>query len=280
MSIKVFLTVRNRLGITKKCITALYQNTKRNLQIHVYDNLSNYRTKNHFEYAYNLYNHGLIASYNFNTVHSTFNAFSKAVSSNQFGLSHKLDPKRNNYDFLLIIDNDIIVLPGWDEKIMNAWNYVKNKNMNNVKIIGQLPGGIKSREVLKDTINGSIKMSIGKLGGSGFWCVRPDFFEDVGFLDINKLIGKNKQHDIQYWQLLNKSSNSKPYIIGLHSDLCIHCGKHCGSICNVLSKNINKNKEEKEELIKFQEADDRIEKMDFKTFMNMILKDKSLKNEW
>ena len=43
------------------------------------------------------------------------------------------------------------------------------------------------------------KIAIGKLGGSGFWNVKTDFFKKVGYLDIKMLIGQNKRHDQNSW---------------------------------------------------------------------------------
>jgi len=277
--IKVFISVRNRLSITKKCIIALYRYTKLPLQIHIYDNLTNYKIREHFEYAYNLYKNGLIASYNFNTKESTFNAFSKAISFNQFGTLHCMDPNKNDYDFLLILDNDIIVLPDWDLKVKSAFEYIKNRK--EIKIVSQITSGIKNAIKLDDKIyNNTIEMSAGKNGGSGFWCIRPNFFEDVGFLDAKNLVGKHKGHDIYYWRLLDKASNNKPYILGLHTKLCIHCGGMTGSICNVMSRGIEKSLQEKESIIKFESAEEEIEKTNFDDFIKKICEDKNLINGW
>ena len=113
--IKIFMTVRDRLAITKKTIEALYTNTKLPFQLYVYNNSTESRVKEHFEYFYKLYKSDLITQLTFNTDESTFNAFSKAAACNQFGRTHMDDPNWKDYDFLLFLDNDIVVLPGWDE---------------------------------------------------------------------------------------------------------------------------------------------------------------------
>lgn len=266
--IKVFLTIRNRLGITKKCIFALFKNTTRPLRVHIYDNLTNFQIREHFEYAYNLYKHKLISSYNFNTEESTFGAFSKAVASNQFGFLHMMDPYKNNYDFLLILDNDVIVYPGWDNIIFNVWNFIKEKGMDHIKIVTQYPGGTKSRVGIGE-IDG-FELFEGKFGGSDFWCVKPDFFDEVGFLDIRNLKKKNKGHDIQYWKLLDKASGGRPYTVCVKAKICFNCGAICGSVCNELTRNMNRPAEHIEKLISFEEVDKQIESMSFDEFMNKI----------
>ncbi len=276
--IKIFISVRNRLEITKKCIEALIRHSSLPNEIYIYNNSTNYRLREHYEYFYNLYKNDLIVQCTFNTDNSTFNAFSKAVSCNQFGYLHSIDPKWNQYDFLTILDNDCIVTEGWDDIIKKAWKEVRNDNnlKNKIKIIGQSPGGIKGKNYDKKIAGFDVR--IGVAGGSGFWCVQSDFFKTVGFLDITKLIGQDKKHDQQYWALLEKINKGEPYIIGLNKKLCIHCGKVSGSVCNTLTRNkLNKNKFD---LIKFEEAEKQIESMNFSEFMKFIENDKSMIKDW
>lgn len=276
--IKIFMTVRNRLAITKKAIEALERNSALPHDIYIYDNCTNYRIREHFEFAYNLYKHGLVAEYIFNTKRSTFDAFSKAVSCNQFGQQHMMDPKWKKYEFLTILDNDIIVLPGWDQVIKKAWQDVhKYKMGDQIKIIGQLPGGIKSGKNLDNKFAGC-DAKAGKLGGSGFWNITTSFFRDVGYLDIRKLVGHNKRHDQEYWNLLERSNKGKPYVLGLHKKLCIHCGSIAGSICNRLTK--NRGQKNQLEQIKFEDAEKKIDNMTFDEFMKTIEQNKRMSKDW
>ena len=115
--IKIFISVRNRLAITQKCITAIKRHTKIKHQIYIYDNASNYLLQDHFLYFYNLYKSGQITQVTFTTEQSTFNAFSKASTCNFFGQQHEQDPNKDKYDFLIMIDNDVILAPKWDVKL-------------------------------------------------------------------------------------------------------------------------------------------------------------------
>ena len=275
--IKIFLSVRNRLAITKKCIESLILHSEIPHRIYVYDNATNYRLKDHFDFFHELYVKKLITQITFTSEDSTFNAFSKAATCNFFGLQHEQDPKGGNYDFLMMLDNDIIVTPGWDTKLKMAWEYVKSKKLKHVKVIGQLPGGIKSA---KETHNITKKIigKVGALGGSGLWSVQPNFFKTVGFLNLKQLVGFDKRHDQNYWRLLQKSSPGKPYIMGINQKLGIHCGKRAGSVCNRLTR--NRNKKDRLNLIKFEKAEINIDAMDFTTFYDSIINDKALIGNW
>jgi len=274
---KVFMSIRNRLAITKKCVQALYKHSSTPFQLFCYDNLTHYQIKEHFAYFRKLYEKGFIVQVTFNTSVSTFNAFSKVVASNQFGLLHEQDPNKDNCEFLLLLDNDIIVAPDFDKVLKQAWKDVRKMKLKNVKVIGQLPGGIKQKVVLDQKIAG-FEAKFGKLGGSGLWSVRPNFFRDVGFLDVKKSVDQVKRHDQEYWNLLDQSTSGKGYILGLRTKLGIHCGKFAGSICNVLSR--NRKTPNKLKLIEFEKAEEKINSMSFDEFYKKVQDDKDLVNDW
>lgn len=277
--IKIFLTVRNRLAITKKCITSIQKHSTMPYQLYVYDNQTNYRVKEHFEYFAHLYEKGLVTQVTFNTNASTFNAFSKAAACNAFGTWHQQDPDKNKYNFLLILDNDIILTPGWDKVLATAWKYVNKNKLKNVKVIGQSPGGVKYKKTVVN-INDKLVGRVGQLGGSGLWSMRTNFFEDVGLLNIQQLIGHDKKHDQHYWRLLGNSTGGKPYIMALNHKLGIHCGKMSGSVCNRLTRARSMPEEQRLELIKFQKAEERIDSLKFDEFFKRIHGDKALIADW
>ena len=274
--VKIFVTVRNRLAITKKCLKAIKKHSKLKHHIYVYNNQTNYLIEQHFKYFCKLYLRGEITQITFTTDESTFNAFSKASTCNFFGQQHEMDPKKDTYEFLVMLDNDIIVTPDWDLKLKKAWDHVKNKRINNIKVIGQLPGGIKNRSG-DPVIIGDMRGRMGKLGGSGLWAVKPDFFRDVGFLELKQLVGHDKRHDQLYWRKMEIASKGQPYIMGLNQKLGIHCGKQAGSVCNKLTRSRGKNKKD---LIKFEHAEEKISKMNFDEFYESIIEDKFLLEDW
>lgn len=275
--IKIFLSVRNRLGITVKCLEAIRKHTTLPYKIYVYDNQTNYLLDEHFKYFYKLYSKGLISQVTFTSSDSTFNAFSKAATCNFFGMQHSLDPQADSYSFLLMLDNDIILTPNWDTSLARAWKYISKNKLDRIKVVGQLPGGIKNRKE-EHKIGDDLIGRCGELGGSGLWSVRSNFFKDVGFLDLKSLVGQNKRHDSSYWSRLHKAAGGKPYIMGLDKKLGIHCGKICGSVCNTLTRQGKKVKSL--DCINFSESDEKIKNTDFDTFFKQIIDDKSLYGDW
>jgi len=276
--VKIFISVRNRLAITKKCIEAIKRHSEiPNAQIYVYDNATNYLIGEHFKYFADLYKRNQISQVTFTTETSTFNAFSKASTCNFFGQQHEQDPNKDNYHFLVMLDNDVIVTPGWDIKLKRAWKYVTKSKLNNVKVIGQLPGGIKNCDPTVHKIDG-IEARIGTLGGSGLWSVRPNFFKDVGFLDLKRLVGQDKKHDQHYWQKMQAASGGKHYIMGLKVKLGYHVGALVGSVCNRLTR--NKNDPNAKEKIKFEEQEKTIGGMTFDQFYEKITHNTKIVRGW
>ena len=72
--IKIFLSVRNRLAITKKCIEAIERHTELPYHLYVYNNQTNYKVEEHWRYFQTLYEQGRISQVTFNTNESTWNA--------------------------------------------------------------------------------------------------------------------------------------------------------------------------------------------------------------
>ena len=268
--VKIFISVRNRLAVTKKCIEAIKRHSKLKNQIYVYNNATNYLVDEHFEYFADLYKRNEITQVTFTTEVSTFRAFSKASTCNFFGQQHNQDPNKDKYDFLLMLDNDVIVTPEWDLKLKTAWAYVTKSKLNNVKVIGQLPGGIKHKEPGFHEFGG-MKAKIGLLGGSGLWSVRPNFFKDVGFLDLNRLVGHDKKHDQLYWQKMQVASGGRPYIMGVKPRLAYHVGPFSGSVCNRLTK--MRNDPNARDKIKFENQENKISGMTFEEFYKRITTD-------
>lgn len=284
---KIFLSCRNRLAITTKCITSIRRFSKLPHQIYVYDNLTNHKIQEHFVYFSLLYERGIIAQYTVNTKASTFGAFSKAISCNQFGMNHEQDPEKDKVDFLVFLDNDcIIVQDGWDQIIKNAWDDVIRNGMKDIKVIGQLPGGIMKKKELTQLIGG-MKAKTGTSGGSGFWTVKNNFFKEIGYLDVKPLIGHDKKHDQNYWSKLARATNNRDYILGIEKKIVVHTGSIAGSVCNTLTRN-NKNLHKKgkvvntnvNELIKFDHAEKEIDSMTFDQFLEKIKNNQSMIGDW
>lgn len=273
--IKIAINVRNRLAVTKKCIQAIYEYSELDFQLYIYDNLSNHNLKDHFEYFWKLYEKGMITQVTFNTKDSTFDAFSKAAALNQFGHNHEQDPRREEFLYLMFLDNDMLVMPGWDTTLRDAWNDVNKLKMSNIKVICQHPGGMKSTNVIPQKMAGHDSVT-GKFGGSGFWSVRTDFYRDVGFLKMKSLVGLNKKHDQNYWKMLAKSG--KDYVLGLKTRMVIDTGGFSGSVCNVIGYGgVDAKKMEK---IKYVKRDAAIEQMTFQEFYQKMKARIPIPKQW
>jgi len=259
------------------CILALLKHSQLPRQIYVYDNLTDVKTDQHFALWHKLYQKGLISQVTFTTKESTFGSFSKVVTSNLFAQQHSQDINKNSYDFLVLLDNDVIVTPGWDSVLRQAWGDVARYGLKDVKIITQLPGGIKESKEISRNIAG-VKSKIGKFGGSGLWCVRTDFFEKIGLLQVKNFIGSTKRYDQSYWYLTEVSTAGKPYILGLHRKLGIHCGSLSYSVCNILN---SKRGQTSPNLEKVEGDTDRyIEGLSFDEFYDAVSGDEVLTKEW
>jgi hypothetical protein len=278
--IKIFLSVRNRLAITKMCIEALERHTELPYHLYVYNNQTSYKVKEHWNYFRKLYEEGRVKQVTFNTNESTYNAFSKASAWNMFGMAHEMDPQRKTFDYLICLDNDVFVLPKWDLRLKTAWNYVNNQKLNNIKIIGSLPGGIKNMVKTIDIIPDKMIGRLGKLGGSGFWSVRPNYFSDIGFLPIKQLVGHNKKHDQLTWRICSNATKNQPYILGLKPKLAIHVGRFCGSTCNRLTRVGNVSEKKKLEAVKFEGQEAKIEAQSFDQFYQDCINNERLLREW
>lgn len=278
--IKIFMSVRNRLAMTKKAIEAIQRHTELPYHLYIYNNQTSFKIKEHWNYFRKLYEDGKVKQVTFNTDESTFNAFSKASSWNAFGMTHELDPNRKKFDFLLCIDNDVIVLPKWDLRLKVTWEHIRKQKLKNIKIVGSLPGGIKHRvetiHVIKDKLWGRL----GKLGGSGFWSVRPNFFSDVGFLPIPELVGHAKKHDQLTWRMCNRATGGKEYILGMKPKLAIHIGRLGGSVCNRLTRQSHAPLKVKLNAIKFEEQEEKIDSVSFDDFYNKCINDDQIVREW
>jgi hypothetical protein len=278
--IKIFMTVRNRLAITKKAIQAIEKHTELPYHLYIYNNQTNYKVDEHWKFFRKLYEQGRVTQVTFNTDESTFNAFSKAASWNMFGLQHEMDPNKDKCDFLLCLDNDVLVLPKWDVRVKTTWKHIVKNKLNNIKIVSSLPGGVKHRVQTIQIVQDNLWGRLGRLGGSGFWSVRPNFFTDVGFLPIQQLVGHNKKHDQLTWVMCERATGGKEYILGMNPKLAIHVGSKAGSVCNSLTRNLRAPREKKLEDIKFQEQDEMIDSLSFDDFFKGCLNDEKLIREW
>lgn len=268
--IAVMITVRNRLALTKKCIQTLYKSTRRPIHLFVYDNCTSYKIKEHFDYFSELYETGVLQKYVVNTFESTYNAFSKVVAFNEFGRTILENPIANRYEFLVLLDNDMMMVKdNWDDIIIDMWRGIDSEEelRDMIHIVTQWPNGCTSAQTGEFHIGDeNYKLQLGYTSGSCFWCFRDSFFKKVGFLNPNNVVGQNKKHDQLYWHKMRAINNHKPYILAVEEDLVVTYDNYKDinlSICD--PSQFDPQKE-----ITFKEVDDTIDKMPYDSFMNLL----------
>lgn len=219
--IAIFLSVRNRLAVTKKCIEALYKYTTCPFHLYVYDNCTTYKVAEHFKYFGDLYVENKITKYTVNTLESTYYAFSKAVAFNDFGHTIQQNPIKNRYDYYVCLDNDIIIRKeGWNDVFKDLWKAVAcTEELDSIRVLAQFPGGTTVHQ--KGTID-DYKVNLGFASGSGFWAIRSDFFDTIGFLNLAELVGHNKKHDQLYWKKMRAYNSNAPYVLAVEELLAVH----------------------------------------------------------
>jgi hypothetical protein len=274
--IAIHLSCRDRYAVTQKCIESLLKKTRRPVHLFVYDNVTTYRTKEQWEYFRSLYEDGKICKYVANTVTSTYGCFGKIVSFNDFGFYIAAHPNPNAYEMIVCLDNDMIAVEdGWDDLVVAARTEL-NKGPNHIEIIGQYPGGTSGYET-EIVLNGKkYRSRIGIQGGSGFWCMQPDFFDKVGFLDPKDFVGVGKGHDTSLWKKLSDFTGGKPYTYVIDHPMFLHFSYVNGkdlSICRT-------NRHDPSMIVVHEDVDKFVEAMPYEDFIAFIKKDVDILSKW
>jgi hypothetical protein len=131
---------------------------------------------------------------------------------------------------------------------------------------------MQSREVPQKIAG--VKCKEGRLGGSGLWSVKHDFFDKIGLLQLKNFIGASKRYDQSYWHLVEIYTGGKSYILGLDHRLGVHCGSLSYSVCNVLTRTKMSLEEAEEQTDKY------IGGLSFEEFYNAVSTDEALLKEW
>lgn len=236
--VRVMFTVRNRFAMTKYTLENLFRSVDKNtwkLEVFLYDNLSEFDMEERAVHYIRLLESNKLAQVTFNTKDSTNNAFSKAASNNQFADFHMNSLDRKEIRYVVMMDNDMLCLPGWLDLFDKAWRDIDSVDnlKNEISVVTQHPGGVVGKVPVK--INGT-EYKRGTSGGSGFWVVKSNFFNKVGKLDLNSLVGRNKGHDQRYWYKIQKKTGVYKYIMTVPCQKILHLGGICGSVCNVLQR--------------------------------------------
>lgn len=268
-TLKIMITCRDRIHLTQKTIESIYENTKlfSNIDIYCFDNLSELDIPR-MEYFQNLLKNDKIVHYSYDTTKSLSNCFGKAVLYRRWldminlENSLKFKFKKIEETYYLLIDNDMIVCPKWDEFFLSAIKY----STPTTHFLVKYPGGTtklsayeKGSEIKNEFNNNEkIKIVFGLGGGgSGFWFMNDNMIKKHmnrwTYLEISETYSKFKRHDSTMWNSIIKSTKSMnpiSYLIRVvpsykEFPLVLHLGGKIGSICNSLTeKRFNKSKVE------------------------------------
>lgn len=311
--IRIMMSCRERPAYTEKCIEALEKYTESEYELFLFDDRSENK-KTHELYIRLAEEtrekdprHNRIDLLGIIPPKSQVNhgTFGKAwwwvifAYMSTYGHGNRFDDSRRRFDFMVLMDNDIFVKrEGWDRFLMMGWdliNYrtkVGDDRFKNIKILTQAPGGIMSprgpgqkKFDLFVPESGryfgqkkEIKIRIGPCGGSGFWMIKPTYFNEVGTLPLESILGQNKKHDQLSWAIHQQTTKSLMYAGGLWTQtigpkedngvLALHVG-HEHSICNYLTyghNQIRKRIDREERNFKDMTVEEIIEKYDRKEY--------------
>jgi hypothetical protein len=258
--LNVMLTCRDRTYFTQKCIEALHQNTKHfdKIDIYCFDNLTNLG-EGRFSIFEELILENKIVFYSYDTMKSTNNCFPKSIAYYKWYNLMQVYTEIPNYvynNFYLMIDNDMIVCPKWDDYFLTAAAFSTSETCYIVK----RPGGVVAR-------NGKIKMvkvknifnkdeefdliHAGFGGGSGFWFMNERITKKhVWTKNIAvESYSKTRGDDVSIWRAIDKTNGKKTqYVDGVtapkDNPLVIHMGPVLGSMCNLTPNQYKKEKDQ------------------------------------
>lgn len=290
--LKVMIPCRDRSILTKKCIESIHENTKRfdEIQIYCFDNLSSLES-GRFSMFENLLKRNLISFYSYDTMNSLNDCFGKSVAykrwldmiNNDLKVNATVKIKDREHYYMLL-DNDMIVCPKWDDYFISALSGEKPTTYFLVKY----PGGtskqknLEKKTKVKNVFNSKeeidIQYGLGG-GGSGFWFMNESMMKkqlcrwtSIEVAQTHKLY---KRHDSTMWRSIIKTTGvgSSYFIRVIAPDpkypLVLHLGSVFGSMCNSLMK-----EQYKREQIKFEADEQQLKNLDVSQIIEKFNKDK------
>jgi hypothetical protein len=272
--LNVCMPVRDRRFLTEKSIDSLFLNSRifkrENINIYLFDNKSDL-DGDRSDFMFNLIKDKKIKYYSYDTDHTCLYCFGKVTvfqrwitmmsTENEF-YHHSRIPINNTY--YLLMDNDMLVGPGWDEYFISSMNYLTPTEPC-LHYLLKYPGGVPEkyrkdkpirsiRNEFKDETFGVQMGSYG--GGSGFWFMNINMLKKLIWTtkELKYVYKINKKHDSTTWKLIYEKyklaiTNGSIISPDKNNPLVIHLGGRIGSICNKLTRDEYKGKI-KEDLIK------------------------------
>lgn len=263
--LNVMITTRDRSIITKKAIESLIENKSifTNINIYLYDNLSEFNTER-FELISYLLNNKMIKYYSYDTEESINKCFPKISAHERF--YNMMNTKLQLYDirpihindkptdfYFLIMDDDIIVSNNWEKAFIETADIIESYE-SNIHYICQFRGGTPPRieQLGKWNIINNYEILFSEGGSSCFWFMNRNMFTKNNWCieKMNKSTNKFKKHDSLIWESL-KEKGYKHFCASIKpkdDPFIIHLGDEIGSLCKSLNAN-NYNNNVKQEFL-------------------------------
>ena len=259
-NLKVMMTCRERINLTEKTIQSIRDNSTifENISIYCYDNLSDLDNETRFQRFQMMLKNNLIQYYSYDTPSTLGNCFGKAVAyykwiqqikfEEQLGRLNKTDKSKTYY---LLIDNDMIVGPKWDQYFVSAASQCPESTYFLVKFPGGIPT-IAQESSTKCQVTNLFSKDVPEKfnivhanagGGSGFWFMTTQMLAKHvwGISEVNQTYKRFKRHDTTMWNTIRRLRGaSTKYVTGVippdpEQPLVLHLGSVVGSMCNQLT---------------------------------------------
>lgn len=275
--LNVMIPCRERTNLTLKTIESIHKFNKRfsKIKIYCFDNLSVVSDERMLMFK-RLLDSGKISYYSYDTSDSLYNCFGKVICFQRWvGMMKKeleiLDivkraplSKKNPVSpnpeyfkekhYYMLVDNDMIFCPDWDEYFISAAEQCKESIHFIVKWPGGCPGASQrliDRTTVKNLFSDkgeTFQLANDYIGGaSGMWFMTRKMLlrHEWENIDIASTYGKFKKHDSKTWEIINRRNRGHRinYVARVihpnpkEKPLLLHLGGIVGSMCNSLTKN-------------------------------------------
>ena len=275
--LNVVIPCRDRTYMTQKTIESIhkYSTVFNKINIYCFDNLSDLTSErlSHFQ---RMLKEGLITYYSYDTSESLTNCFGKVIGFQRWinmmiqrsfirdhvrrtpitikdstGKHIQIPSPEEELPYYMLVDNDMLFGPGWDQYFVCAADASKECAYFVVKFPGGCPGSDK-RFLEKHPVGNIFspekeifEVAYDYIGGaSGMWFMNRRMLQKHVWneKDIASVYGRFKKHDSMSWNVINRKNHGARinYVLRVmpikDKTLLIHLGGLVGSMCNSLAK--------------------------------------------
>lgn len=223
-NVKLFVSVRDRLNITKQTINDLH-NGGEPVDIFVFDDRSSTERKELFKYYEESIANGKINMVVANTDSTTGNyPWGKSVMIAQFAKLMQLYNTPVENGIYGIIDNDQRLSPGWLVTMRQLLEKAEKRWPDRVAVVSPRTEAV--HPTVATTVIDNKKVELKYCVGACSWLFRPNFFKKYGLPDLNWKKDSHEGHagaeDWYYSEIFEKLDH---YIVSLKSPIAFDNAK-------------------------------------------------------